>query len=172
MDNQERLIAFISELKNQGQQSIKNDVKKWEAEKEKKVGSLRDTYRMFRYYKDMCPDKYKDFCDDTKDAIDYLEKESSYQGMTWYIALWDLFDRPNVMKDLVEWTKGSRGVPKDTEKEQILTEIHEHLKSNPCLPQNHWVHLAEKFGYSTDSKKPGDALRHAYKRKYRKKALL
>lgn len=106
MTNKERLVVFISALKNQDQQSTKKDIKKWNVEKEKKIGSPKDIYRMLRNYKDKYPDKYKDFCDDTKDAIDYLEKESSYQDMTWYPALWDCFAKPEVIADLVQLLKG------------------------------------------------------------------
>ena len=81
MDNRERLITFISALKNRNKKSAKRDIKKWRVKIEDKVGSLNDIHRMLRSYKDNYPDKYKNFCDKTKDAIEDLRKESSYQGV-------------------------------------------------------------------------------------------
>ncbi len=98
MNNQERLVAFISALKNQEQQSITKAIEKW-------AGSLKEISRMFRYYKDKYWDEYKDFCDDTKDAIENLKKVSGYQGTKGYVALWNCFKKPEVVEDLERLAK-------------------------------------------------------------------
>lgn len=105
MTNKERLIAFISALKNQDQQSTKKDIEKWRAEKEQKVGSTEDTYRTLEHYKDKYRDVYASFCGNTKAALRKLEKESSYPSMTWYPTLWDCFAKPEVIEDLEGWVR-------------------------------------------------------------------
>lgn len=112
MNNQEGLSTLISALKQRDGGKFREDVGDSMKIIGREVGAIREVSRMFRHYRDQYPDTYKDFCDDTKDAIEYVAEESRNIGVTWYLALWDCFAKPEVIKDLERWLK-DKGQPKE-----------------------------------------------------------
>jgi len=105
MNNQERLSTLISSLKQRDGGKFREDVEDSKKIIGREVGSIREVSRTFRHYRDQYPDTYKDFCEETKDAIQYVDEEGRNTGVKWYPVLWDYLAKPQVIIDLERWLK-------------------------------------------------------------------